>query len=394
MSDNQNRYQKLFEIFKDLASNPDLKSTLNQIVTSATDLTNGEEASILLFDEQKNELFFASATNASSIGKFQNLKIPKESIAGWSAMHHEAVYVPDVHHDERFFPGVEKRLNFVTQSIVAVPMLFHDQLIGVLEVINKKENSFTTDDLEILQALSAQAAIAIENSRLSIQADLISELVHEIRTPLASLGTISYLLSRPDLPDNQREKLVQTIQSETQRLNEMTTAFLDISRLETGKIILDLSKFSLTNLMEECIKIISPRAEEAQIKIQSNFENSPVEIEADRGKIKQVFLNLLNNAVIYNKTDGNISVFIKENNHQIIISIQDSGVGIPEDAIDQIFTKFFRAPNAEKKTTGTGLGLSICKQIVELHHGSIEVKSKLDQGSTFTIELPASIITD
>ena len=191
-----NQYINLLEIARDLASTLDLESLLNKIVLVAAELTDAEEASILLYDHKNNELRFAAASNVDENPELKQLVVPPDSIAGWTALHQEPVFVPDVHEDNRFSDLVEKAIEFTTNSIIAVPLITRNQLIGVLEVINKRQNLFSSDDLELLQTLSAQAAVAIQNSRLFEQSDLISDLVHELRTPLSSIGTIAYLLNR------------------------------------------------------------------------------------------------------------------------------------------------------------------------------------------------------
>jgi signal transduction histidine kinase len=241
----------------------------------------------------------------------------------------------------------------------------------------------------LLTVLGAQAAVAIENARLVQQSDLISEFVHELRTPLASLSTATYLLLRPEMSREQQEQIVSNIHSETLRLNALASSFLDLARLESGRVQFRKSTFNAMDLLHECSDVMSSKAEEDHIQIRVIEPEGSTLLEADRDKIKQVILNLLSNAIKYNRKNG--SVILKtdtQEEHALIISVQDTGVGIPEDAVGHLFEKFYRVRENETKAAGTGLGLSICKQIVQGHGGTIEIKSKLGIGTNILISLP------
>lgn len=208
------RYHRLINVSLDLASTLELNTLLKRINALALDLTDAEASSILFYDDRKNELYFAVADNPTTETLLSKITVPLESIAGWVVRNRIPVFVPNVQQDDRHFVNVQNLLQFKTRSIMATPMLVKGKLIGVLEAINKKTGTFTPTDLETLEFLSAQAAVAIENSRLFQQADLISELVHEIRTPLTSINTITSLLQHPELEAVQRQQFCEMIQRE------------------------------------------------------------------------------------------------------------------------------------------------------------------------------------
>ncbi len=382
------QYEHLISLSRDLASTLDLDSLLQKIVNMAVELSYSQAASILLYDEVNQQLFFQSATNAENEPQLMGIVVPTDSIAGWVALNRQPVIVADVHQDKRFFNKVEKDIDFPTQSILAIPLIAKEKLIGVLEVLNKKEGTYVPEDQEILMILGAQAAIAIENTRLFQQSDLISELVHEIRTPLTSINTIAYLLQQSVIDCDERDRLAQIIREETQRLSRMTSQFLDLSRLESGRISFDHIRFSLPELLQECVQNIQPEAEKYGLQLLIENQDSQLEIEADRDKIKQVILNLLSNAIKYNRENGTIILHSHHDENWVTISVQDYGMGIPEEEVPEMFKKFFRSERTKGKRPGTGLGLSICKRIVEGHGGKISAKSQLGEGSTFTVQLP------
>lgn len=383
------RYQHLIEISRDLASTLDLDTLLARIVNIAVDLSCAEAASILLYDQVSNQLYFQTASNLEDHPMMRGMTVPCQgSLAGWMVTHREPVLINKVTDDTRHYTQVDETIQFSTDSMLGVPMINKDTVIGVLEVINKKKGEFTEEDLDVISVLAAQAAVAIQNTRLFQQSDLIADLVHELRTPLSSICTVAYLLQRSDLPEEQRAELAKTVNEESQRLNDMATSFLDLARLESGRSPFHLSIFEVKPLLEECMILYRQKASESEINIKLELGGSLTGVEADREKIKQVVMNLLNNAVTYNRPGGTITLRGRSTHKQMIIEVGDTGVGIPPDALPHLFEKFFRVNGAEQAVPGRGLGLAICKRIIENHRGRIEVRSQMEKGTTFLVYLP------
>jgi len=385
------RYERLMEISRQLTSTLDLNTLLNQIIRAAVELTDTEAASILLIDPQTEELRFEAATNISS-GARDALIVPKEgSLAGWVVTHGEFVLVADTRHDPRWFKDVEKSTETPTRNLLAVPMRAHTKVIGALEALNKHEDMpFSEDDINTLMTLAAQAAVAIENARLFQQSDFIAELVHELRTPLAALKASTALLQRPNFPEDRRQDILDTMQEETDRLVKMTTEFLDLARLESGRARLEVARFELRALMEESLTVVQPQAHDRAIATHLSVE--PLELDADRGKLKQVLLNLLTNGIKYNREQGEIFLAaerVTEGNRQFVkISVRDTGQGISKENQAHIFERFYRVADHEGYTQGTGLGLVIAKRIIEAHGGNMWLESEPGVGTTFFFTLP------
>lgn len=381
-------YVRLIDIARDLASTLDLDELLHRIVQAAADITSAEAASILLYDNTSRQLYFQVATNIDE-PTMRGLVVPLEgSLAGWMVTHRKPVRIDNAHEDPRHFANIEKTTGFLTQSLLGIPLITKNKVVGVLEVLNKREGKFSSSDENLLSVLGAQAAVAIENARLFQQSDLISEFVHELRTPLASLSTATYLLLRPEMSREQQEQIVNNIHNETLRLNALASSFLDLARLESGRVQFRKSAFNITDLLYECRDVMASKAEEEHIQIiVEEPEGSPM-LEADRDKIKQVVLNLLSNAIKYNRPNGSVIMKTEASEDNMRLSVQDTGVGIPEDALVHVFEKFYRVREHETRATGTGLGLSICKQIIQGHGGAIEIKSKLGVGTNIIIDLP------
>jgi signal transduction histidine kinase len=386
-----NSYQRLVELSRDLASTLDQETLLNRIVRAAADLCSCEAASILLYDEANHQLYFESATNLET-PLMRGLTVPVEnSIAGWIVTHKQPVIIHDAQHDPRHFGQIGYETHIQTNSLLGVPLITKDKVVGVLEAINKHSGQFTQDDQEFLLALGYQAAIAIVNARLFQQSDLVSELVHELRTPLTSLMAAAHLLTRPELGESQRSAILQTIQSEINRLSDMATLFLDLSRIESGRIQYHIGKVDVRQILEDCARVVDGKSQEKSQKLLLRIPEQPMYTLGDSDKLKQIFLNLLSNAIKYTPTGGKITLAMKYLNEEITVSVSDTGTGIPEDSLPFIFEKFYRVPGMEQPVQGTGLGLFICKRIVEAHQGRIEVRSQPGEGTEFIVYLPLVI---
>jgi signal transduction histidine kinase len=383
-----NRYQKLINISCDLASELDLNILLSKIVLAASEISDAEEASILMYDPNKNALYFQAATNLDSQLKRGTFVPLDESIAGWIISHQKAVIVDNPQKDKRHFGQIGKITNIECNSLLGIPLMSKGNIIGVLEVINKKGGNFTKEDQDVLLALGAQANVAIENSRLFLQSDLIGEFVHEIRTPLSALNAAAHLLKSNRVHEDQKRKMIDILEAEIEALADMSSSFLDLARLESGRKQYNVNEFNIRDLLIECHEIVINEAHKLNILFILDLPDTLPRIRGDRKQLKQAFINLLNNAVKFNKVEGEIILKAKKGRDHIVITISDTGLGIPEDEQSKIFEKFYRVKSHRDQVPGTGLGLSVVKQIIHGHGGEINFTSKVDAGTTFTITLP------
>jgi len=383
------RYARLLEVSVNLASTLDLDDLLQHVVDAAKELTECEATSLLLYDPGTRHLHFEAATGGLLTGG-ERIVVPMEnSIAGWVFARGEVLHVEDAMADARFYREVDVLTQFQTRSVLGVPLRTLDKTLGVIEAVNKVQGGFLEEDERLLLALASQAAIAIEKARLFQQSDLVAEMVHELRTPLASLTAAAHLLRRPDLPGEQRGRLADTVYGEVFRLNEMATDFLELARLESGRGRMVREPVHLGGLVQECIEIVRPVAEADGVTIESEAESSLAPVQGDRNRLKQVFLNLLTNAIKYNRPGGKVLVRISLEKSEAVTCIRDTGRGIPPDSLPHIFERFYRVPDPGRSVAGTGLGLAIAQRIIAASHGSITVESQIDKGSTFCIRLPA-----
>jgi signal transduction histidine kinase len=382
------RMERLMETSQILASTLDLNKLLHRIVEAAGELTDSAAVSIMLVEPNSGVLHFRAATNSTTDG-LDEVAVPLEgSLAGWVISHAQPLLVADARSDPRWHAQVDQLIGFDTRSVLGVPLIVREKTIGVLQAVNKRSGSYTDDDVNTLEWLAAQAAVAIVNARLFEQSDLVSELVHELRTPLTALMASSQLLARPELPEAQRQELVATLQRETSRLSTLTTGFLDMVKLEAGRMPFTAERFDLAALITECVEVMRPQAAEQGVSISSQAPADLPWLESDRGKLKQVLLNLLNNALKYNRPNGRVHVSAARVEDRLHVRVADNGLGIPAEAVPHVFERFYRVRDSEGFTSGTGLGLPIARRIVEALGGEIDFETEAGAGTTFFFDLP------
>jgi signal transduction histidine kinase len=386
------RYRRLMELSRGLVATLDLPALLERVALAARDLTEAEHANVLLVEAQSDELRFAASTQADPpVPEDARAALPHDTGAAWVLAHGEPLVMADTAADPRGFAPALHWRHQAARSALAVPLARRGKPLGVLEAVNKRGAGFTADDSEILLTLAALAAAAIETTRLFQQGDLVSEMIHELRTPLASLSATSYMLQRPDLPAERRDEFLQAIQRETARLSNLTNDFLDLARLESGRAHYAREAFAAHELAAECLALVRPQANQrgltCALALTPEAQACPP-VVGDRAKIKQVLLNLLTNAIKYNRPGGAITLggACREGFYETTVS--DTGPGIPAENLPHIFDKFYRVADVESRAPGTGLGLSIAKRIVESHGGVITAESTVGAGTTLRFTLP------
>ncbi|MBD2847749.1 response regulator [Paenibacillus sp. IB182496] len=220
-----------------------------------------------------------------------------------------------------------------------------------------------------------------------MKSEFVSTVSHELRTPLASvLGFAELLLHRELKPERQR-KYISTIYQEANRLTGLINDFLDLQRMESGRQAYDMRAVSLSTILQETTELIRARSAAHQFVLDDQSESALV--LADRERLRQVLTNLLDNAVKYSPAGGRIEIVSRAAGQWLSVQIRDEGLGIPQEELPRLFTKFHRVDNSDRREIGgTGLGLAIVKEILDRHRGEIGVESEQGRGSVFTFRLP------
>jgi signal transduction histidine kinase len=383
-----------------------------------------QKALAFLFDEKENKFSLRLSLGyeeeeAAKIKIF--IDAHKETYAG--LIHNEKA-VSSIASRENPADTKKTKETFGVVSFVFAPILAKEGNPGLLFVgAEKRDTIITEGDEELITILANQIGQALENARLfekTWQAhqdlenrveertrelsraleevkklsqrknDFVSNVSHELRTPLTSIkGYASILLSGKlgVLPEEVGKRLAK-INKHSDELVSFVNDLLDLSRIESGKVDLKLAPLNLKSVVDEVADLLAVQFKEKQIEFSSESPADLPEVMADYSQIKRTFINLINNSVKYTP-QGKIKVNLTSMNKEVQVDVQDTGCGMPESAMDKLFTEFYRVDSVmNQEIKGTGLGLAMVKNIVNAHKGKIWVKSKVGSGTTFSFTLP------
>ncbi|MEW5939127.1 MAG: ATP-binding protein, partial [Chloroflexota bacterium] len=385
----------------------------DELLQSVVDLTKERfglyHAHIYLANEAWNTLLLS--TGAGEVGRALVAEghaisfDAEKSIVARASRERRAVIANDVRSDPDFLPH---RLLPETRSELAVPMIVGDKILGVFDVQSDEPDHFTDEEANIFTTLTYQAGVALQNARLyteqtatveqlreldRLKSSFLANMSHELRTPLNSiLGFADVMLEELDGPltENMQTDL-RLIQKNGQHLLHLINDVLDMAKIESGRMNLHPERFAVQELLEEVTSLTSSLASEKNISLFIEPDSDTlVEVNADRTRMRQVMLNLVNNAIKFTER-GKIAIRAARHEDIVRISVRDTGIGIPPDHLENIFQEFTQVDTSTtRKVGGTGLGLPISRRLVELHGGRLWAESVgvPGKGSTFFVELP------
>ncbi len=247
------------------------------------------------------------------------------------------------------------------------------------------------EDGELIGIVTILRDITQQKEIDKMKTELVSMVAHELRSPLTSISGFSELLLDKDIPRDQAEEYANIILKESNRLSELINKFLDISRIESGRIQPQKSDLDMGEIVQMVVGSNSYLANKKNMQVEVHIPPEPCRVWADSGMMEQVILNLFSNAVKYSPENTRIDIIVTPSEDQIAVKIKDQGYGIPQHAVKKIFEKFYRVSSSndpQRTAKGSGLGLALVKQIVDMHNGHIDIESVVDKGSVFTIYLP------
>ena len=299
----------------------------------------------------------------------------------------EGKNIKQVIHVEKILNGIEKYIGSKENNCEKLKL--EDETVYKLKIdpvyLQNSKNAIIGS---IINIENITEIVKLENMRR----DFVANVSHELKTPLTSInGFVETLIINEDLPSDKRNRFLAIIQKESDRLKRLIEDILLLSSIES-KNNLVTENVLLYNIFKEVYEMISYIASSKHIKIYYNFEDENVAIQAYGDYIKQLFLNLIDNAIKYTPEGGTVIINQFTRNNEITIEVIDNGVGIPKEDQDKIFQRFYRVDKARSRSVGgTGLGLAITKHIVNSLQGNISVESKLGEGSKFIVTIPTKI---
>ena len=397
----------LREVGEAVGSSLDLDEVLDRIVSNAVQLTRTDGGSIMEYDESSDS-FHVRAAYGSSPALLQQLRavtIDREStLVGRTALDRKPLEVADLAQAE-LDPHLDILFRDGWRSVLAVPLLRGDKMVGVLVIRRRSTGSFPSEMSELLETFATQSALAIVNARLFREletktgeleiagrhkSEFLASMSHELRTPLnAVIGFSEVLLDRMfgDINERQDEYL-RDIRNAGRHLLELLNEILDLSKVEAGQMVLEPSTFGVSSVVESTLAMVRERATQHAITITVDVGDDIDTVTADELRFKQVLLNLLSNAVKFTPDGGSVSVRAYREGTVLTVTVTDTGIGVPPEDQERIFESFQQGRRGAPKEEGTGLGLTLSRRIVELFGGRMWLKSTPGSGSTFGFSVP------
>ncbi len=407
------------ETGKAILSILDLRKLLAVIMNLLSKVCQINRATIMLVNEKKKclEYQYGVGYEGEVPVDIKNYKVPLDRLSNILvrvASTGQSEYIPEVRRSK-----LRKDNVLLTQakptSVYVVPLITRSKVIGVIATDAVGGQGVPHETRETLEIFGPQIAIAIENARLyrhleermteleqsrallsraeklSYLGNMAARLAHEIKNPLTAIGTFIQMLPKKFDDEEFRTEFYQIALEETNRVNNLITELLDLTKTRETRFELD----DLHGLIEKMILLVSPQSKAKGIHITTRFDPLVETVWMDSEKIKQVILNLLSNAIDFTPRSEKIEIVTRnrkerDKSESVEIEVSDSGEGIPRSNIDSIFDPYFTTKHKSSMHSGTGLGLFIAFQNIENHGGTIEVKSEVNRGTTFIVRLPKS----
>jgi signal transduction histidine kinase len=399
----------LSEISRAVSSTLDVETVLGTIVSHASQLAGGAGSAIYEYDEAA-EQFELRATHGYDAGFVEALRASPlrkgEGLMGRAAEMGEPIQVPDITQAGAYQSSVrDVVMRFGYRALLSVPLLREEQIIGNLSLTRKEAGEYSPEVIEVLKTFATQSALAIQNARLFREiadksrqlevasrhkSEFLANMSHELRTPLNAIIGFSEVLNERmfgELNDKQEEYL-KDIHASGQHLLSLINDILDLSKVEAGRMELELSDFDLPAAMDNAVTLVRERASRKGVAVRIAVGAQVGLIRGDERKIRQVLLNLLSNAIKFTPEGGRIEVGAALKDGTVEVSVSDTGVGIAPEDLEAVFEEFRQVGASAAKQEGTGLGLALSRKFIELHGGKIWAKSQAGLGSTFTFALP------
>ena len=389
-----------------------LNENIEAMLRATSQMVHFDNATVFLLNEGSKELT-ACATyphrdEVPHIARF----VMGEGILGYAVEQLETLNITDATLDPRFKILDQSRS---PRSLMVQPLATPQRVVGAMTISREQVDPFTELDAAILKVIVNQASIAIENGRLyeqlqehagelelanaqiaevsRLKSEFLANMSHELRTPLNAILGFSELL-RDDLAgkisDKQRHDCLDNIHNSGRHLLSLINDILDLTKIEAGRMDLVYEEFGVDSAIREVLNVVRSLAMKKEIEIASTIEPQNALLIADKNKFKQVLYNLLSNAIKFTPPDGKVAVTATAAGEKLVITVKDSGIGIPPELQHKIFGAFYQVQSASNREyPGTGLGLALTRKLVELHGGVIDFDSRPGEGTTFRVELPA-----
>jgi signal transduction histidine kinase len=406
----------LQEAGRSLGASLDPQEVLAVTLAQVNEVLEVEAASLALVDQETGWIIFELAIGGGN-EQVKGLRLePGQGIVGQVISEGRSVLVSDAASDPRWYNGVDQISGYETRSVLCVPLQTKGQVIGALEVLNKRDGPFSEEDRQLLSSLASLAAQCIENARLheqirqhvqrlreayeevrkldDLKSSFIRNVSHELRTPLALIeGYLELLLDEQlgALRPEQRRSLV-VVAEKAEQLHRMVNDIISLQSI--GAMGFDLEVLSLLSLARAAVDEVRERAEKAGIDfdLAALVYEDQLQVRGDVRRLGQVFAHLLDNAIKFSPNGGTVSVSLGREQDMVFARVKDEGIGLDTRELERVFDRFYQIDSSStRRYGGTGLGLALVKEVVEAHGGAVWCESDgiPGEGSTFTVFMPA-----
>jgi signal transduction histidine kinase/ActR/RegA family two-component response regulator len=399
--------EALSEVGGVVSSSLVLDEVLSNIIMNAVRFSGCDGGSIMEYveDERCFSVRSAYASSAELLRKLRGIRVELETtLVGRAALEGHPIAVADLALVD-LDPHLKLLYDDGWRSVLAVPVLRAERIIGALVVRRKRPGAFSDETIEFLETFASQSALAVWNAQLfreletksaelqvvsQHKSEFLASMSHELRTPLnAVIGFSEVLLERMFGELNERQdEYLRDILGSGRHLLQLLNDILDLSKVEAGRMELAASRFSVRSAMEYGISMVRERAVLHGIAVTLEVDPTLDGIESDELRFKQVLLNLLSNAVKFTPDGGHVAVTARRDGDDLVVTVTDDGAGIPSEDRERIFESFQQGRRGAQQEEGTGLGLTLCRRIVSLLGGSMWLETELGVGSTFGFTVP------
>ena len=400
-----------------LTTSPEMEPTMRAVLDVAASVLSFDTGTLFLLDPLNRLRVRAARGYELNEEQLRSFDL-KEGVVGWAVSNRRPSIVGDSTLDDRFakFHGSSG-----SRSMLAAPILLGDRVIGALTLVRRfPAEPFSDADLVPVATLANSAAIALENARLHEQeralalhleelhelygrekeivtkldeydrlyTQVVSTVSHELKTPLMSIRGFAQMIRDGDVDGEEAREFGGEIHDNAVRLSRYVERILQEDSVHNGRATLQLEKVDLGSLIDEVVHSLGNLAGDRHRLVNMVNGHTPP-VSADPDKVSRIILNLVSNAIKYSPDGGEVVLSARGVGPEVELVVEDQGLGIPPDARERIFDRFYRVESKQSRNiNGTGLGLSIVKGLVELHGGRIWVEPGTEKGSRFVVTLP------
>ena len=402
--------EKLNQVGSLVASALDTESVLQAVTDAATDVTNAEFGAFFSRDRESHgrDRYQLRALSGASIEGFSKLPYPSATaLLGPTFRGESLIRVDDVTRDPRYgvtppFHGMPEG-HLPVRSYLATPVRARSgEVLGALLFGHSQPGVFTPQHERLIVGIAAWASLGLENARLYVgvqeasrlKDEFLATLSHELRTPLNAILGYARMIKAGLVTGEKQTRAIETIERNATSLTQIVEDVLDVSRIISGKVRLNVQPVDLPQVVREALEAVMPAANAKGVRVETIIDPRAAPVAGDPERLQQVIWNLVANAVKFTGRGGKVQVRLERVNSRVDVIVSDTGIGISPEFLPYVFERFRQADSGTtRERGGLGLGLAIARHFVEMHGGTIHASSGgTDQGSTFRIQLPLMIV--